>query len=166
MQAESLLEWPKPLWEYVKFASEFGAVGAVGFCYAAVRGRDRGDGAEPSFHARALVRAAGVGLVAQIVQAFLFWHDLPEQVQRAHAASSAAFLTSNLAAGSQALLVAAGLLGFALAVGRIRAGWMLAAIGVVLGQLTGIVTGQWSRLVNPVHRLVGALWLGTLFVLV
>src|SRR5205085_6264577 len=83
-----------------------------------------------------------------------------------HAASSAAFLTSNLAAGSQALLVAAGLLGFALAVGRIRAGWMLAAIGVVLGQLTGIVTGQWSRLVNPVHRLVGALWLGTLFVLV
>src|ERR1051325_947711 len=73
MQAEPLITWPEPIWEYVNFGSEFASVGAVGFCYAAVRGRARGDGTEAWFYSRALSRAAIVGLVAQVVQAFLFW---------------------------------------------------------------------------------------------
>jgi putative copper export protein len=166
MQAEPLITWPEPIWEYVKFVSEFVAVGAVGFCYAAVRGRDRGESAEAPFYSRALARAAIIGLVAQVVQAFLFWHDLPGQIERAHAASAMDLLTHHLATGSQAGLIVVGLLGFAVAAGRMPVGWPLAATGVVLGQLTAIVDGKWSRLVNPVHRLVGSLWLGTLFVLV
>lgn len=166
MQAEPLITWPEPIWEYVNFVSQFASVGAVGFCYAVVRGRARGDGAEATFHSRALARAAIIGLVAQVVQAFLFWHALPEQIERARAASATDLLTHNLATGAQAGLIVLGLIGFAVAAGRMRVGWPLAAIGVVLGQLTAIVTGKWARLVNPVHRLVGSLWLGTLFVLV
>jgi copper transport protein len=56
--------------------------------------------------------------------------------------------------------------GYVLAVSRVRAGWMLAAIGVVVGALRLVFLGQWSKLVNPVHSLAAGLWIGTLFVLV
>lgn len=165
MQAEPLIHWPEPVWEYVGFLAEFLAVGAVGFCYAVVRGRDRAATSDRTFYAAALRRAAIIGLVADLVQAFLFWHGLPEQVERQHAASIMGLLTHNAVMGAQAVLVVIGVIGLALAASRIRAGWPLAAIGVVLGQLTPIIAGQWARLVNPAHRLVGSLWLGTLFVL-
>jgi putative copper export protein len=58
-----------------------------------------------------------------------------------------------------------GIVGLGLAAARRKAGWALAAVGVILGPLTGIVDGQWLRMVNPVHRMVAGLWLGTLFVL-
>jgi putative copper export protein len=56
--------------------------------------------------------------------------------------------------------------GFALAAGRISVGWPLAAVGVIVGPLSAIFTGQWARLVNPLHVLFGGLWIGTLFILV
>jgi copper transport protein len=37
---------------------------------------------------------------------------------------------------------------------------------VIGGSLSGALSGQWARLVNPVHMLAAGLWIGTLFVLV
>lgn len=49
---------------------------------------------------------------------------------------------------------------------HVRAGWWLAAIGVIAGTLRNAFAAQWQRLINPVHRLAGGFWIGTLFVLV
>jgi putative copper export protein len=142
----------------------------VGFRYAAVRDRLRatrnvgatGDG---RFYAYACARAARIGLLGAIVSAILFVTQLPQGAARAHTTVSG-LLTHDVATGLQALLTAAGLLGLLVAAARQQIGWPLAALGVLLGPLTGIVSGQWLRLVNPVHRVVAGLWIGTLFVLV
>lgn len=165
MQVEPLIRWPQPIIELVGFVAQFLAVGSVGFRYAAVRGRlGASDPGERSVYERACARAARMGVVGAIVGAVLFAQGLPGRAQRAHTTASG-LLTSDLATGLQAALIAIGILGLALAAARRRAGWPLAAIGVILGPLTGIVSLQWLRLVNPVHRLMAGLWLGTLFVL-
>lgn len=46
------------------------------------------------------------------------------------------------------------------------AGWSLAALGALGVSLRNVVTGDWTRLINPLHVLAGGLWIGTLFVLV
>lgn len=165
MQVEPLIRWPQPIIELVGFVAQFLAVGSVGFRYAAVRDRlDASDPSERSVYERACARAARMGVVGAIVGAVLFAQGLPGRAQRAHTTASG-LLTSDLATGLQAALIAIGILGLALAAARRRAGWPLATIGVILGPLTGIVSLQWLRLVNPVHRLMAGLWLGTLFVL-
>jgi putative copper export protein len=164
MQVEPLIQWSDPLREYLGFVAQFLPLGAVGFRYAAVRDRLRG-GAASSTYADATARAARIGLVAILVQAVLFVRGLPAQAERAHVTTTA-LLTTNVATGAAALLLAVAVLGFVLASARMQAGWPLALAGVILGPLTGALTGRWSRLVNPVHRLAAGLWLGTLFVLV
>jgi copper transport protein len=47
-----------------------------------------------------------------------------------------------------------------------RAGWALAGAATLGLALRNVVTGDWKRLVNPLHILAGGLWIGTLFVLV
>jgi putative copper export protein len=166
MQAEPLIHWPEPFVQLAGFLAEFLALGAVGFRYAAVRNRLRDTtSVDGAFYSAALVRAAIIGLVAQVVQALLFWNGLPEKASRAHT-TAGALLTTNLTTGSEAVLIVLGLVGLAIAAARRDAGWPLAAIGVVLAPLTGVVSGQWARLVNPVHRVVAGLWIGTLFMLV
>ena len=54
----------------------------------------------------------------------------------------------------------------ALAMAGARAGWTAAAVGLVCGALTPLVSGRWSAVVNPVHRLAAGLWLGSLFIMV
>ncbi|HET7134185.1 MAG TPA: CopD family protein, partial [Gammaproteobacteria bacterium] len=63
-------------------------------------------------------------------------------------------------------LLALALIGFAIAASGRLAGWWLAILGVVAGPLVPLLTGKWLSLVNPVHRLMGGFWIGTLFVLV
>ena len=172
VQAEPLIHWPEPIVEYIGFVAEFLAVGAIGFRYAAVRNRlgahDRtgddspGDG---GFYGDACARAARIGLVGALVQAWMFANALPKNAARAHTTVSG-LVTHDLMTGAIAVLTVVGLIGFLLAATRRRVGWPLAAAGVVLAPLAGIVTLQWMRLVNPVHRLVASLWLGTLLVLV
>jgi hypothetical protein len=151
MQVEPLIQWSDPLREYLGFVAQFLPLGAVGFRYAAVRDRLRG-GAASSTYADATARAARIGLVAILVQAVLFVRGLPAQAERAHVTTTA-LLTTNVATGAAALLLAVAVLGFVLASARMQAGWPLALVGVILGPLTGALTGRWSRLVNPVHRL-------------
>jgi copper transport protein len=165
VQAEPLIRWPQPIIEFVGFAAQFLAVGAVGFRYAAIRDRlDASDPGERSVYASACARAARMGIVGAIIGALLFARELPDRAQRAHT-TAGGLLTSDLATGLQAALIAVGIVGLAIAAARKRTGWPLAAIGVILGPLTGIVSLQWLRLVNPVHRLMAGLWIGTLFVL-
>ena len=175
MQAEPLIHWPEPIFEFIGFAAQFLAVGAVGFRYAAIRHRLAGETAdtgraapetvEHAFYANAAVRAAILGITGAIVSALLFAYGLPERATRAHTTVSA-LLTHDLPTSLQAVLAFVGVVGLLLAATRRRAGWPLAAAGVILAPLTGIVSMQWLRLVNPLHRVVAGLWLGTLFVVV
>jgi putative copper export protein len=177
MQAEPLIHWPEPIVQFVGFVAEFLAVGAVGFRYAAVRGRlasgdatassvssGRADTGTQAFFIDICARAAKLGLIGAIVQAILFANGLPAGAARAHT-TVAGLLTTNLATGLAAALTALAVIGLALAASRLRIGWPIAALGI-FAPLTGVVTGEWSRLVNPVHRLVAALWLGSLLVIV
>lgn len=163
VQAEPLLNWTEPVTEYVGFVAQFLAVGAVGFRYAAVRDRLRGG--DGGFYADACARAARLGLLGALTWAGLFAAGLPAGAARAHT-TVGALLTSNHATGSTAALLAIGVAGLVVASLRRTAGWPLAAFGLVLAPLTDILTGKWARLVNPVHRLVAGLWIGTLLVLV
>jgi putative copper export protein len=173
MQAEPLITWSEPVQEYIGFVSQFVAVGAVGFRYAALRHVDAtwerdADGAHyearDATYATAARRAAAIGVIGAVVQALLFAWSLPASAARAHTTVAGALAT--LGTGSQAALLLAAVVGLALAAVGVRGGWPLALVGEILAPLTGIFTGQWSRLVNPVHRLVAGLWIGTLFVLV
>jgi putative copper export protein len=161
MQAE-LIHWPEPIVQFIGMVAQFVPLGAVGFRFAAVR--DRLD-ANDRVYADATRRAAQLGLVGVLVQAVQFVMALPSSATRAHT-TVGGLLTGDLATGAQTVLLAAAIIGFVLASTRRPTGWPLALLGVVLGPLTGVVSGQWSRLINPVHRLAAGLWLGTLFVLV
>jgi len=170
LQARPLIEWPEVVVEYVGFVAQFVATGAVGFRYAAVRDRLRatlnvgatGDG---RFYAYVCARAARMGLLGAIISAILFATHLPDMAARAHTTVSD-LVFHNHVAGAQSLLTIVGVIGLLVAAARVSWGWPLALIGVILGPLSGILSGQWTRLVNPVHRVVAGLWIGTLFVLV
>jgi hypothetical protein len=165
VQVEPVIRWPQPILEFVGFVAQFLAVGSVGFRYAAVRDRlDASDPGERAVYGTAAARAALMGVAGAIIGALLFARELPERAERAHT-TVRGLLTSNLPTGLQATLIVVGIIGLALAAVRRRVGWPLAAIGVILGPLTGIVSLQWLRLVNPVHRVMAGLWIGTLFVL-
>jgi len=116
-------------------------------------------------YADAARRAAIFGLGGVLVQTVQLILALPQSAARAHI-TVGVLLTSDAATIAQVVLLAMAILGFALASTRRRAGWPLALVAVVIGPLTPLLSGQWSRVINPVHRLAGGLWLGTLFVLV
>jgi putative copper export protein len=162
MQAEPLIHWSEPIGEFIGFVAQFIPLGAVGFRFAALRHRlDAYD----SVYADAARRAAIFGLGGVLVQTVQLILALPKTAARAHV-TVGVLLTSDPATIAQVVLLAMAILGFALASTRRRAGWPLALIGVVIGPLTPLLSGKWSTVINPVHRLAAGLWLGTLFVLV
>lgn len=168
IQARPLIEWPEPIVEYLGFLAQFVALGAVGFRYAAVRDRLRastGNGDVGGFYADACARASRIGVLGALLSLILFAFRVPEGAARAHA-SVLVFLTHNLGSGLQAAGFLIAFVGLALAAARIGWGWPIALLGVVGRPLSAIVSGDWTRLVNPVHRLVAGLWIGTLFILV
>ena len=166
--ASPLIHWPDPLIELLSFVASFLTVGAVGFrlrVIARVMGA-RGTNADDHRVLRdAARRAAALGLTGAVVSAGLFASRLPEMAARRHV-TVGQLLTSNPQTEFQAALILAVLVGLALAVGRVGPGWWLAAVGVTVGPLRGAFFGQWTRLVVPIHRLAGGVWIGTLFVLV
>ena len=175
MQAEPLITWSEPAREFVGFVAQFLAVGAVGFRFAALGSRVDTPAAMPAGDAsvvsdgdvyrHAARRAATLGLFGAFIQAVMLWESLPAAASRAHLTVGQA-LSGNFQIGAPVWLLAIALIGFSLASAGRRAGWWLAIIGVVVGPLTPIFLGRWLALVNPLHRLMGAFWIGTLFVLV
>ncbi len=170
MQAEPLIDWPEPLLHLVEFAAIFLAAGAVGFRYSALRGRlglpgTAGGGHDARVYADAARRAALLGILGSLLGAGMLVRSLVGVAVRRHV-GVVQLVTGSFLTGAEVVLMALAIIGFALASRGVRAGWLLAAVGVVVGQVRGLLLGQISRQVNPMHVLSGALWIGTLFVLV
>ncbi len=173
MLQEPLLEWPEPLFHYLEFVAVFLPVGAVGFRYSALRDAFAAAPAGARVHADAARRAAWLGLLGAGIGALLLARALPGLAARRHTTVTA-LLTGSLQPALQVILLVLAIVGFllVLAGGREdggstgRIGWPLAALGVILTQLRGVLGGQLQRLVNPLHVLFASLWIGTLFVLV
>jgi putative copper export protein len=164
----TLIEWPKPFWEYLSFAAQYLAAGAIGFRYSALRGAALATPEAPheaEFHEQAARRAAMLGLCGAVVSALLVAKDLPESAARAHKTISE-LLATNFLTGTQAALVIFAVVGLAVAASGRRIGWPIAVLGVVVRPLRALLLGQWTRIVNPVHVLAGGLWIGTLLMLV
>jgi copper transport protein len=163
VQGEPLLKWSDPVKEFIGFAGLFLSAGGIGFRFFALRGpiveSDR------AFYDDAAKRGAGLGLFGVIVAAILVCVELPGLAARKHL-GAVAFASSDTPTMLEIGFLALAILGYVLAVARLRIGWVLAAIGVIAGALRLVFLGQWSRLVNPVHSLAAGLWIGTLFVLV
>ena len=150
--------------ELIGFIAIFLSAGAIGFRYSSLRGRVGRPGADAATYDTAARRAALLGLLGALIAMVNSIRALPSMAARAHT-TAGALLGSNFGAQAMIGLAALALLGFLLASARIRIGWPLAAIGVVVGTLRGALSGQWSRLVNPIHELAAGLWIGTLFVM-
>lgn len=162
---ESLLDVADALHELLGFLALFLSAGAIGFRYSALRNRLSLSTASAGFFRDAARRAAGLGLTGAVIRAFLFWHGLPGSAARAHTTVSQ-LVSGDIGTQLSILFFALALIGLLLALAGRTAGWPVAAVGVVLGALPGLLLGKWSRLVNPAHALAGGLWIGTLFVLV
>src|SRR4051794_13831860 len=163
MQAEPLLPISDAVKEFIGFVALFLGAGPIGFRYFALRGRSAD--ADRPFYDDAAKRAAAIGLIGVAIGLVMAGTELPALAARRHT-SPGAFLTSDPATMMQFGFLALALIGYALAALRMAVGWPLALLGVIAGALRLVFLGQWSRLINPVHSLAAALWIGTLFVLV
>ena len=164
MHTEPLLTWSEPANELLGFISLFLANGAIGFRYAALRGRLAG--AEPDGLFESAARhAAALGLIGALVQAVLLVTRLPHLAERMHLTATQ-LVTTDPQTMARCGLLLVGIVGLGLAAAGRRAGWALAAVGVIGSELSGVLAGKWERMVNPVHQLLAGLWLGTLAILV
>jgi len=158
-----LIDWSDPPRELLGFIAQFLAAGAIGFRYFALRGPWAAS--DHAFYDDAAKRAASIGLLGILLSALLVAVQLPALAARRHATVTA-LAGTDPSTMLQLGFLAVALVGFALAAGRIRAGWAVAAIGVIVGSLRAALLGKWASLVNPVHVLAAGLWIGTLLVLV
>ncbi|HEY6842926.1 MAG TPA: CopD family protein [Thermoanaerobaculia bacterium] len=138
-----MLKWSEALAEFVGFIASFFATGAVGFRLAII---DRVV-EEKAFHRSITIRAAAIGLIGS-------------------AGSAAFYFTGGRMNPTATVLYIAAIVGFVLVLARVSFGWWIAAIGVVFAPLTPALSGQWTRLINPIHRLAAGFWIGTLFVVI
>jgi putative copper export protein len=164
------VEWPQPIIELLGFVAAFLVTGAIGFRYFVLRSWAGGRGAAGPNDLRevgqgAARRAALLGLLGALAALALLLVDINGQAVE-HQTSLLALLGADGATSLEVGLGVATILGFALAMGGIGPGWLLAAAGVVLGVFEPAFFGKWTRLVNPIHMFAGGLWIGTLFHLV
>ena len=167
MAAGPLLEFSDVWHELAGFVSQFLAVGAVGFWLTARRaaaGEVR-DEAERGLLARAGDGASTIGLAGALGTTGLLYLSLAERAASKHMAL-VAFIRSQPPNELAVAFTVVAVVGFALARARVGLGWWFAMI-VLLSPFRALLTGTpIQRLVNPVHRFAGALWIGTLFVMV
>src|SRR4051812_21888353 len=165
VQAEHGFQLSEGVVQYIEYIASFLSTGAIGFRYAAARDRHARSNApteDRGVYIRALRRAATIGLVAALILGAQFAMRLPDLATR-RKLTIGGLLTADIATGAQAVLLAIGIIGLLLAAFGARTGWPLAAIGIIIAPLSPIFAAAWSRLINPVHVLVGGLWIGTLF---
>lgn len=160
-----LIEWPQPLFELLEFLGALLAIGAVGFRF----GVFSRVGAGVTDAARALAgvdrRAATIGFAGAALVAWHLVRVLPGAAARRHL-DVVPFLQQTPPAALWAGGTALAVVGFALAFHRPSPGWALAGLGVMAGALRNLASGQWERMLKPLHVLAAGLWVGTLFVLV
>ena len=162
----NLVEWPEPLLELLGFVASFLATGAIGFRFVVIRpwlksGAQASSDDLTGVARRGARQAALLGCLGAIVVLALHLMDLHAQsVERSVPWSTVlASKDTPLALG----LEGATILGFLMAAAGVGAGWLVAALGVILGTFQPAFTGKWLRLVNPIHVLAGGFWIGTLF---
>jgi putative copper export protein len=177
VQAAPLIEWPEPIYHLVDFIGLFLSAGAIGFRFSSLRGKlgAQSDAtprtgapdavaADATMYGAAARRAAVFGLVGALIVLIRVFQNLPEMASRAHTTTSG-LLSSNIGAQTLTGFAVLAVIGFLLASMRIAAGWPIAAASVVIGTLNAALSGQWARLVNPIHALAAGLWIGTLFIM-
>jgi putative copper export protein len=121
---------------------------------------------EPELFAAAARRAAIFGAIGSLgTFHFFVFRSLPRMAARNHTSLAGAIVSR----GATTVLFVAllfAVVGFLLVLSRVRAGWMIAALGVVIGPFSNLIFGDWNRSINSIHKLAGGLWIGTLFLLV
>ncbi|HEY5085830.1 MAG TPA: CopD family protein [Gemmatimonadaceae bacterium] len=159
--------------EYAGFLAYFGVFGALGFRWLVLHrtsashpdaGGLNGAGATPLGSAE--VGAARIGLVGSLFMLL----NLVMDISATAAHKSIPFATALTAGGSRNATAFAFpllfLVCFAVALKRVRAAWVIAALVGIAYALQNITSGRWASLVNPLHEVAASLWIGTLFVLV
>jgi copper transport protein len=162
--AAQLITWSEPVQQLTSFIGTFLAAGAVGFRFTAARAT-YAEGSARMFFDSALRRAATIGAIGAAIELAFALIGLPSLAARAHTTVEE-LLTSNASAPLTVAWPLVALAGTALAMAGARVGWTAAAVGLVCDALTPLVSGRWSAVVNPVHRLAAGLWLGSLFIMV
>jgi putative copper export protein len=153
--------------EYIGFLSFFFVFGALGFHFQVLKSLRSGSaGTGRDIAAVADRRAAVIGLTGSLLMVVTLVAGLLARAADKHMA----VLDVVRAGGGRQLFqigcIALLLIGYTLAAGRMRAGWLLAgAVGIVYA-LRNITTGKWFSVVNPLHEVAASLWLGTLLVMV
>ena len=173
MAAEPLFHWHDIAGELIEFVALFLALGAVGFRWVVLTGVRMQKGVLPgddAVLARMLRPAAVVGVLGTAILVFhatmqvfslqgalaTMTPDQPAYARTARVLPMAIVVAVSYGAAA---------LGFALAAIGMRAAWILAGVGMVVGVLRAAVFGQWSRLLKPAHEFAAGLWIGTLFVM-
>jgi putative copper resistance protein D len=157
------LSYSEAFTQLVQFVGYFLAIGSVGFRYGIVR-RVRGMTEEAHGILRA-DNAAMLGVVGVLLLALsVLGGPYLQSVLEGKAFSAA--LPKNLhPLEFKLVMLAVGLVGFALVRATPRLGWIIAAIGVLFVVLQPLYTGKLAGKVNAVHILAASTWLGTLLVL-
>lgn len=169
-----LIQWGRVVLEYLGFLAWFAVFGALGFRFIVLAPLERhlatsgttDAGTLRIVHDAGLRGAARIGVVGAILYLIGLGNALAGDARKMHLATGAAFAHESGMFYAQLVLILVMLVCFLLALGKLRGVWVVAAIAGLCFVFRGIVTGRLRGLVNPIHELSAALWLGTLFVLV
>lgn len=173
--AEPIVDWAKAGWEWLGFLGAFGTLGALGYRFA-VCDRVYGDALllSPRDHGAGVSAALGrtdatAGLIG-FFGALLATASLFGKMVRPAAKSGQSVIEyaaqGNAMQSFTVIATLAVVVLFALAWRRVHAAWPFAMALAIALILRNAVVGEWAKLINPLHESGGALWLGTLFVLV
>jgi putative copper export protein len=149
--------------ELLRFVGSFLAIGAVGFRFGIVR-QIRG----MSDEVKAILRADNAAMlgIAGVILIVLSAVGGPYIDSITNHKTLAESLSRNMPQFEfKMTMLALALIGFVLVRAASSAGWILAAIGILLAVLQPVYTGRFSNKVNAVHISAASTWLGTLFVL-
>lgn len=156
--------------EYAGFLAYFGIFGALGFRWLVLirtsAARARPDGATSASLGLAEIGAARVGVIGALFMLLDLLMGLSARAANRGVSFAAAWSAAgsrNLIAFGYALLF---LILFGIAIKRVRAAWIIAALAGIAFALRGITSGRWASLINPLHEVAASLWIGTLFVMV
>ena len=165
--AKLWLSWSSVALEYLAFLPYFAIFGALGFHFFVLPRKPRMTSDSRSDVLLLADRgAARVGLIGALLIPISFLATVATNAGAQHLSTIDALLRAGTRAHAR---VAFGILltvAFVLALRSVRGAWLAAVLFAVAFALRDIVTGQWTRLVNPLHEVGASLWLGTLLVLV
>jgi putative copper export protein len=159
--------------EYAGFLSYFGIFGALGFRWLVLRrtaarqiAAARGDQAVGIALESVDIGAARVGIIGAIFMLLNLFTGIAAQSAEKGITFAAAWSANGARTTVSLVLALTFMVSFALALKKVRSGWVIAALAGVVYTLRNITSGKWTSLVNPLHEVAASLWLGTLFVLV